>query len=361
MHRVLNYGSALQAYALQNVLEGLGHDVEIIDYVYPNDYHKSCHSKPNFFKALIRSILEVLRGYPRKRNEYLFNNFYMERLNLTETYNSPEELYKNPPKYDIYMTGSDQVWNPKSIHEDTSFMLSFTDSPNKVAYSASFATSIIPEEYKQRYSLEINKYKHILMRELSGCKLVAELTGETPEIVCDPTLLLKKEQWLNLANHSNIDINGNYILVYVLGYSFNVYPYIYELIEYVQEKAQMQLVVLSFSNKYVGRLKNKKIVRSASVYDFLKLFANASMVITDSFHGTAFSLNLNIPFYSVVNDQDNLDSRVVDLLKLTGEETRIIRKNSDFRIRKFNLTSPHSDKLNHLRETSIEKLKSIIS
>lgn len=360
MHKVLNYGSALQAYALQHTIEKLGHNAEIIDYTYPNTYHKQFSPKPSVLRRIISSILEILRGFPRKRRAKVFAKFYNDKLNLSRTYNTKEELHNVPPKYDSYLTGSDQVWNPQSIHEDTSYMLSFTDNPNKAAFSASFAKGEIPEQYKQLYATELKKYKRIFVREEKGAELVEELIGKKPEVVLDPTLLLSNDEWREFAKQSSITISKPYILVYVLGYSFNVYPYIYDLIKDIQKRLGMQLVVVNISKRYAQKLSNKRTVYNASVYDFVKLFSEASMVITDSFHGTAFSLNLNIPFYSVVNDIERADSRIIDLLTSVSESSRIIRKGTPITDIEINTDAPNNRAIDAKREHSINLLSEIL-
>lgn len=359
MHKVLNYGSALQTYALQTVLENMGNKVQIIDYIYPNEYHKQ-YMPISKLRQCIHVISDLVKGRPYSKKVKFFNEFYKKYFKLTKTYYTKEELEQDPPECDVYMTGSDQVWNPNSIHEDTSFMLSFTDSPNKVAFSASFAKTIVPEKYKELYASELRKYKKIYMREKKGCELLKELTGVDSEVVLDPTLLLDKNKWIEFSKESKIKVKCPYILVYVLGYSFNVYPYVYELIKYVHRKTGLELVILNMNNKYAYKLTDKKIVKDADVFDFVKLFSDASLVITDSFHGTAFSLNLNTPFYSVVNEDDRADSRIVDLLTMTGEHERIVRKGSDYTKIPFSMTPPKIDVIERLRADSINKLEELI-
>ena len=360
MHKVLNYGSALQAYALQHVIEKMGHDVEIIDYIYPNEYHMKFIHKRSVISRLISYTIELLRGFPRHKRIKAFREFINDNLKLSLTYNSKEELYNNPPKYDVYMTGSDQVWNPKCIHEDTSFMLSFTDSPNKVAFSASIAKGEIPEQYKDLYSRELKKFKQIYVRERRGAELIKSLIGYKPKVVLDPTLLLETKDWKALAQKSKIELKEPYILIYVLEYSFNVYPYMYQLIKYIQHQMDMKLVVMGMSIRHARKLSNKQILHDASVYDFVKIFSNASLVITDSFHGTAFSLNLNVPFYSVVNNIENTDSRIIDLLNMVGDKSRIIRKGEDFTKITFDLLPSNNVMIHELRDESLNILRSII-
>ena len=360
MHKVQNYGSALQAYALQHVIEKMGHNVEIIDYVYPNEYHMQFVCKQSALRRLISHTIEIMRGFPRKKKMKAFDEFYKDNLKLSRKYNSKEELHNDPPKYDVYMTGSDQVWNPKSIHEDTTFMLSFTDSPNKVAYAASFAKSEIPWQYKKLYAAELMKYKHIFVRESRGSELIEDLTGFRPKAVLDPTLLITGDEWREFANNSRITIKSPYILVYVLGYSFNVYPYMYNLIRHFQKQTGMRLIILNMNKQYAHKLYNKTIIDSANVYDFVKLFANASMVVTDSFHGTAFSLNLNVPFYSVVNNLENEDSRISDLLRSVNEHSRIVKKETPLSDILISAEAPNNKELEIVRNRSIKYLSEIL-
>lgn len=330
MHKVLNYGSVLQAYALQTFLENRGCKVEIIDYVYPNYYHKSLQKVPLIKKILVY-IWQLLWGRPgREKNKKIIE--FCEKMYNTSpsTYFSQEALAANPPLYDIYLTGSDQVWNPKYIASDTSFMLSFVKGVVKIAYSASFATNKIPIEFHDLYATCLKEYKAISVREKKGCEIIKDLTGLDATNVLDPTLLLSKEDWEVLASSSSLQITEPYILVYVLGYSFNPYPYIIDFIKFAQKLTGYTIVLLNISNIKSLSLNNVIRNQSASPQDFVKLFSNASLVITDSFHGTAFSLNMERPFYSIVSAHSVKDSRVSNLLYMVGADKRVVRCGVDF-------------------------------
>ena len=126
MHKVLNYGSALQAYALQSVVEKMGFQCEIIDYLYPNAYHLSLRPHLPVWKRIVLWIIQFLYGFPERKRERKFRSFYRDFFHLSaRQYRSKEEIAECPPRYDIYLTGSDQVWNPKYIGSDATFMLSF--------------------------------------------------------------------------------------------------------------------------------------------------------------------------------------------------------------------------------------------
>ena len=186
IHRINNYGSVLQAYALQETISKLGFAVEIIDYLYPNNFHRKHSADKNlntysenfkgklcrlFFKAIF--ILQLLKQH---RN---ISKFIMHYLNLSfSQFHSPFELEHNLQSYDVYVTGSDQIWNPRYTKGDASFFFGFLNNVKKVAYSSSFGLSDIPEQYKERYDKYLRSFSHISVREKSGIRIVRNLSGK---------------------------------------------------------------------------------------------------------------------------------------------------------------------------------------
>ncbi|HIY37457.1 MAG TPA: polysaccharide pyruvyl transferase family protein [Candidatus Paraprevotella stercorigallinarum] len=359
MHKVINYGSALQAYALQRTIEKLGYDCEIIDYIYPNEYHLSQWLKMPFWKSWILFIIQLLYGFPQKKRIKLFEAFYSRFLKLSPTcYQSREQLQNNPPHYDIYVTGSDQVWNPKYIVGDTSFMLSFVSNVPKIAYSASFATDSIPDEYRKLYKTCLNEYAAIAVREQKGVEIIKSLSEKNARVVLDPTLLLGAEEYEDIAERSTIHMDEPYILAYILGYSFNPYPYVERLIKHVQQKTGYKVCLLNISNVKMLFSHNTKRLQKVGPSEFVYLFKNASFVITTSFHGTAFSIIFNKPFYALVK-QGNTDDRLISLLQLLGLTDRAIFLNSVLpeHIAGIDNTELFSSCLSVVREHSIEYLR----
>ena len=337
MHRVQNYGSVLQAYALQQYFENLGYKTEIIDYIYPNEEHLNCKNTKkkkltNYLKLILKYPHDFFLGFPLKKKKNKFNKFIKDKLILSKRkYLSSRELIENPPPYDIYLTGSDQVWNPIHVKGDTSFMFSFGDDHvPRYAYAASFSTSRIPDEYRGRYAQALSKYKAISVRERSGVDVVKALVNKDSRIVCDPTLLLSKSQWSKLIDGNKVGYKEPYILVYVLGYAYNPYPGITNIIRKVQKCLGMRVIYLTgrFQDYFE---KNSTVVRDAGPEDFINLFLNASFVITTSFHGTCFSLNFEVPFYAVVQRDTSLDSRILSLLHMVDVADRAIIYNHELK------------------------------
>lgn len=322
MHRVQNYGSALQAYALQAYISKLGYDVELIDYLYPNAAHKK--SIP-LKKRLKHFLYEQLFYWPLHRKAKRFESFYSTYYRCSDRlFTSPDSLKAYDYPYDVLVTGSDQVWNPVHVLSDTVFFLSFAHSETPtIAYAPSFSVAAIPEKYTEIIRPYIETYDHISVREKSGLNIVKRLTNKEVALVCDPTLLLTKEEWGALAELSTCTIDGPYILVYVLNYAYNPYPDINRVIAEVQQRLDLPLILLDAPVLDMN-FKNARFIKDAGPLEFLHLMKNASFVITTSFHGTAFALNFGIPFYSVIRDRSGFDTRMIDLIDAVEADRAIL-------------------------------------
>ena len=155
MHKVLNSGSALQAWALYVKIEALGYDCRIIDYQYPNSYHSL---RKNLVKnsicekiKLLYSCLKYFLLYRSKKQKERFKSFWKENWKETRYYSTREMIMNDPPMFDVYVTGSDQVWNPKYTQGDSIFMCGFIKDKKKISYASSFAQNTIPDELKNHY------------------------------------------------------------------------------------------------------------------------------------------------------------------------------------------------------------------
>ncbi len=352
MHRIINFGSALQAYATIKTISSLGYDAELIDYIFPNQKVRQSFLI-RIKKIVARIMILLFYGDKRKR----FEKFYSRYYKCSQQYKSPSELNSANFTYDILLTGSDQVWNPIHTGDDFSFLLSFAnDEIPRISYASSFSTSILPDRYKTIYADFLRKYKFISVRELSGVNIVYDLIGKTSYCSCDPTLLLSKAEWSNLANEGKRLVKGRYILLYILTYAYNPYPEILNSINYVKDKLNLPIVSLNGS-LFTNRIYDAKIIKNAGPLEFLRLVRDASFVITTSFHGTAFSLNFEKPFFSIINNSEK-DTRMTDLLKSVGAEDRALMYNSGT----FNTSlemdySNITPRLVEIRNNSFEYLK----
>lgn len=315
MHGVYNYGSALQTYATKTYLERKGHEVEIIDYYPGRMRHYGSISQlfrdANTFhhNAVKSAIISCVKYCSIPKLKRAFIPFATEHFLKTDKFESNEEIKKNPPKADVYCTGSDQVWNDYLERGfDSTYFLDFApEEAKKIAFSASFGRDDIkPEELKtiQKY---LNKYNAISVREDSGLQALTGTPVDLKACVLDPSFMLTGEEWKKLAP---IISEKGYILVYKL----------HE--DSIASEAALEIgkregkPVIRISLDYMKRIKGGKTVVAPEVTKFISYIANADLVVTDSFHATAFSINLNVPFVSIQWKMFN--DRIGTILKKTN-------------------------------------------
>ena len=324
MHRVQNMGSVLQAFALQKAIEDLDYEAELIDYLFPPTTKKAISIK-SIAEGIYAFTIDALKGFTNNKRLRLLSEFRNQYYKCSPLSYSKEVIKDNPPHYDVYCTGSDQVWNPLHVGRDTTFLLDFVFKGSPCfSYASSFATSSLPESLSPIYKKELQKYRNITVREETGVKLIKELIDKDATVVCDPTLLLKKEDWEDIAKESRETIQGKYILVYLLRYMFDPRPGFYSIVRKVQESLKMPVYYFDGSLSEI-RQNGSKVISGKGPKDFINLVKNASFIITDSFHGTAFASMFNIPTVGVVNDTDADDSRLASLRRLVRGENSIVR------------------------------------
>lgn len=358
MHKVINFGSALQAYALFYKIKQLGYEAELIDYKYPNSIHKTGETRVrNAIKQVVHFINCAIVGFPNIQQKKRYEKLWKSGYTLSsKRYESRDEINANPPLYDIYVTGSDQVWNSLFVKSDDTFLLAFApNDKKKISYSSSFAYNYIPKQYCTLYEKHLLEYSRLSVREESGIELIRELTGMNAELVCDPTLLLTVDEWRRFSVGAKKYVNNSYILVYMLAYSFDPFPDADYIVNYIQQQLGKKVIFLDAGKRDYFK-PNSKVVKDAGPKEFVDLFLNADFVITTSFHGTAFSVNFNKPFLSIIK-KGNPDSRIVSLLNITGLQDNAI--SYDEKNVEFNLTPniEAQNKLDSFRNKSIEYLK----
>ena len=325
IHKINNYGSVLQAYALQKACEELGYKVEIIDYDFPNAFHINNKyatasdtqlNEPKWIKVLFaKALIRQHKGI------HAFVENYQHLSNAK--YHCVEDFTSNPPNYDIYLTGSDQLWSPRHCNGDPAFMLYFApDNALKIAYAASIGSNVIPQELQSVYSKLLGRYKHIAVRENSGVDIINSLTNKDTSVVLDPTLLLNKDEWNSIAVKHRI-VKKKYILCYFLNYTFNAFPYVDELAANIQRQTGYVIVHVARPPHRLS-VGNTAYKIGASPEEFMALVRDAEIVLTTSFHGTAFAVNYGRPVFSIVENRNARDSRQVSLMHNLGLDKQII-------------------------------------
>lgn len=319
-HDVYNPGASLQAYALAAYLGGCGHDVQIIDYkpdYLSRHYSLSWVANPRFDKPLVRQayLLAKLPGRMKarkSRRKQRFDAFRKDCLPMTShRYESAEQLQENCPEADVYIAGSDQIWNPMFPNgRDPAFFLDFVpEGKRKLSYAASFAVDALEETDRSRMQPWLRGLDAISVRETSGLALLEDM-GLSGAAVMDPVFLLDRARWEELAVCPG---KKDYILVYDFDNSDRLRGIARTLAERTGRKI-VSVFPMEGADEVWSDLGPK---------EFLGAIRSAGCVLSNSFHATAFSLIFQKEFY-VVNRQERINTRMRDLLAAVSLEERLI-------------------------------------
>lgn len=351
-----NYGTALQSSALFYIVKNRGYNVDFVSYL-PKD---GAVSNPKL--DLIKRMLKKLkRRYPSLELGTLFDNYFEERGTFTTVCASYPELYDLNRKYQAFVCGSDQIWSP--LCYDSKYFLDFVENTDKmVAYAPSIGSTKIDDPIiRERMAQHISRFKHLSVREQQGANLIKELTGQDAKVVLDPTLLMNAKEWDEFANADRVvKIDGKYILCYFLGDAEKYMRYVRNL----SKKSNIPFYVIPVTTQQKNG--GNAVPFEVGPSEFVSLIRNAEYVVTDSFHGMAFSVNYNKPFAVFKrfkdNDPKNQNSRIFNLLQVLGLENRLVDYNNTKNIQDMlecDFTEVNR-KLKEQRVSSIEYLKNAL-
>ena len=319
-YHIHHYGALLQAYATEQAVERCGSECEIVDY-YVNQ-NNDLFRKPTGLGSAAADVHTALHYGPLKARYQRFETFSKQYLRISgHRFESLEELKGAELPYDVILSGSDQIWNPKIFPDgrfDPVFFGTFS-SRRKIAYAPSFGVPHIPEGMEEELRSYLESFSHISVRERQGREIVKEITGKDVPVVLDPTLLLTAEQWSAMA--APLDRSGGYILCYCISKPGALAPYIQRL----AEETGLPVVQLCGIRQKVHP--KAACVLDAGPSEFLGLFQNASYVCTNSFHGTVFSVQFQKPFFTAVAPSELAapeSSRTFSILSRLGLTERII-------------------------------------
>lgn len=357
LQNVPNYGSVLQCYATEQTIKKFGYDVETINYL-PKRMTKVGMLKNIKYKTkklekslLLRTIARIIifPSYLLRFNT--FKKFRNKYLNMTKkVYKNYDEILLNIPNADIYCTGSDQVWNSEWNNEiDKSLFLGYApDNKRKIAYAASFGKKELNKNEILETKKLLERYDKISLRESSGVDILNSLGIKNSVNVVDPTLLLTGNEWRKIS--SNKYNKQKYILVYNLNRNKKIDNYAQNL----SNKTGLKVIYLSY--QLHDFYKKGKMTCNPKVEDFISLIDNAEYVITDSFHATAFSINLNTQFIIVYPGK--FSTRLQSLLNLLNLENRVAKDDSDLSVieNKINYNEINR-KMEQMRNQSLNWLK----
>lgn len=358
--RAYNYGAVLQAYALNKAINDIGVECQTIDY-YPKAFRNSYSLRNHCVLRLKPAknpkwwVLNNLLCLRVKKRNKKFSGFLKKHFRMTKKQFCNANELETCLNFDVYISGSDQVWNPEICGFDKAFFLTFCKDKKKISYAASFGINEIPKEYKQEFIKRLSGWNAYSVREPSGVEIINDLVGERAECHCDPTFLLSSQDWV-----SSLSIKKRkeeYILVYIVDESDALLNYAYQLSEQLGLK-----VYCLHSTMKPEYFRNKideyhiTIVYAASPKEYLSYFLSANYILTNSFHGTVFSVIFHKKFLceSVSN------GRAGYLLQKLSLQNRVL---NDSRIEKIfeeiNWDSVEN-RIKQLRDGGLSYLKSQI-
>ncbi|GGF31830.1 polysaccharide pyruvyl transferase family protein [Echinicola rosea] len=330
---VNNYGAELQAYALLAKIRSWGHDVEIINYLfYKHPRHKRTSKSRPFvqlsfqqkLKERLYPIVADIKAIPywkaKVARDQKFSRFHDRHNRLSREFRSMDELYSFEGfDYDVFVVGSDQVWNPNSGSNIEPYFLTFAPKETrKISYASSFGVDSIPTGYHETYRQFIDGFDDLAVREEAGTQLIREMAKKEVDWVLDPTFLLDRTDWSQIA--VSPEIGKQYVLIYALTDA----EYITSLAYKIAKERRLAIVRLCKNASREDADKSIINVIDGGPEEFLGLFLNASFVLTTSFHGVCFSLNFKVPFYSVLKREKTNNSRQLNLLAFLGLEERVL-------------------------------------
>ena len=327
-HHYYNYGTMLQALALQEKVEQLGYQAELIDFKQDNSLSRYEMLKlrikrmPVYIKERKKyRALADSREKIKEKNE-LFEQFYKTYLHVgKKKYTTTQQLMENPPVYDGYVVGSDQTWNPFVANSPEAFFLPFVENKSKKgSYGPSLAVKSLSDEKEKEYRKKLSNFSFLSCREQDGAQLLSRITQKEVKCVLDPTLLLSAKEW---GKYCEFEIPKEpYILVYFLGEKSEHR----RAVEKIQKLTNWKIISLPAAYLEMENNDYKKVWGGPE--EFLSLIRGAALICTDSFHGTMFSINFQRNFFSFCKSSDSEESsensRLYSALNIFGLSNRII-------------------------------------
>lgn len=367
-----NYGSMLQIFATQKILNQYNCDYEIIRY----NKKTIGFMLKNIFRIfnvnfVHDKFIRIKRKYRISQNHevklldnqrrFLFQKYRKEYIGpYSNIFKGYSNLCSAATKYDVVMVGSDQLWLPAGLGSNFYNLLFVPDNIRKVSFSTSFGVSSIPGYQRKKTKKYLDRINYLSVREKKGQDIVKELTGRKVKVVLDPTLLIKKEEWDVYFTPQKV-IDGRYIFAYFLGNNIESR----RIVEEFAKQAGLEVITCPHLDQYIPEdesFGDKKLFNVTPV-DFLNLIRNAEYVCTDSFHGTVFSILNSKKFISfprfATKTSLSTNNRIDSLLDFLQLEKQKWIPNMDVREtleRKIDYEIAY-DKLEELRKESFQFLK----
>lgn len=355
-HRALNYGALLQAFALKTTLEQNGAEVSVLDY--RNEVIESLYSLSFKDKKGFKNKLRVLRqSFVERDKREKFENFRSSYLITERRIFNAENIQDANQIFDRFVVGSDQVWNPDGHRNDLNFFLKFVKEPSKIfSYAASFGVETLDEKYCAQLGSLLQRFSVCSVRESAGVEILKSIGIQNIRMDVDPVFLLDREKWQSALKIRSRKRN------YALLYYFALTDVMKSMAKTCQERG-LEVVVIGKPRKSPFDFP-VTFIDGVGPIEFVELFFNASFVITNSFHGTAFSSLFNVPMAVELlpGESSKVNSRLLNILKLLELERRFIDKKIDCEgfLKQSIAWDQVNDKIGRLRENSLKYIREVL-
>ncbi len=317
-----NYGNRLQNYAVQKFCEKNNQKTETI------------HNQKGIVgnRVLKRKIGKLIKSFFKKYQRYNLFMKFNKNIKYSKYYIDESNIPNNlSDEYDLFFTGSDQVWNPTFTRKMTDIdFLTFADNKKRNSFSASFGISEIPEDMKGYYKERLNGLNNISVREDRGKEIIEELTGRTDvEVLVDPTMLLSADEWDKVAKKPKQLKTDKYILNYFLG----------ELSE--ERKNEINRIAKENNCEVINILDKQSSFYQTGPSGFLYLEKNAFLICTDSFHSSVFAILYNRPF--IVFDREDKEVKMNSRIETLINKFNLKNRRFEGNITKENLEHDYTE------------------
>lgn len=345
-----NFGASLQAYALQSFLKNNGHNASLLNYCKKDE---ELYWSPWTLKGSVSNLLKIIHYKSLNRKLSRFKSFRTDLLDETSEYYSCEDVDANPPNADIFITGSDQVWNLRNC--DELYFLPYAKKRNikTIAYAPSIGEYDLSIEQEEAFRRLIKNIDYISAREKNVVELLAKVSDSKCEIVLDPVFLLTREDWERII--SKPLIKGDYIFSYTTSRRAFFEDSLYKICK----KENLKSIFLPCESPISRGLIRSKVIWDAGPLEFLNYLYHAKAVCTNSFHATAFSIIFNKSFLAFPH-KGTKDNRIMNILNKFGLEDRFSSvDNPKYDVFGTDFTVANSNLL-ELRKSSVDYLMNAI-
>lgn len=350
IHNSTNYGAWLQTYALQNAIQSLGAENIVMDYTYEKSDIKQSFSSPKQFLVYVcYRAVALIRLKKIKKRKQSFMRFAEKHICMSEPYHSMDELRKNPPQADVYITGSDQVWNflQREPFLESRFLDFGSDSVKRMSYAASISDLNYSNEQKDWVREKLSLFDAISLRESSASEYLSTILGKETSTVLDPVFLLEKSEWEKLAVQRITD------RPYILCYQVQSCPGISDTVS--ELKRRTGYTTISILPSAITWIKTDISLFDVSPEEFVGLFLNASIIVSASFHGTAFGLISGKPTYALTRSSGS--SRIEDLMSFFGVREFCVKPGNELVSHESYDASAVEERIKTERDRSIDFLR----